>query len=92
MFKTNIAISVFALLLLVQLPVYSQNLFNLKLSDNKLKGPESILQKPTKKVYFTPGGKIGMFFLQGDYSGNQMIALVERVYKTDPLRYCYRLR
>ena len=23
----------------------------------------NLLQKPTKKVYFTPGGKIGMFFL-----------------------------
>ncbi len=34
-----------------------------------------ILQKPTKKIYFVPGGKIGMFFLQSDFSGNQMIAL-----------------
>jgi hypothetical protein len=34
-----------------------------------------LLQQPKKKVYFTPGGKIGMFFLQGDYSGNQMIAI-----------------
>jgi hypothetical protein len=33
------------------------------------------LQKPTKKIYFVPGGKIGMFFLQGDFTGNQMIAL-----------------
>ncbi len=33
------------------------------------------LQKPTKKIYFVPGGKIGMFFLQSDFSGNQMIAL-----------------
>lgn len=32
-------------------------------------------QKPTKKIYFVPGGKIGMFFLQGDFSGNQLIAL-----------------
>jgi hypothetical protein len=34
-----------------------------------------LLQKPTKKIYFTYGGKIGMFFLQGDYNGNQMVAL-----------------
>jgi hypothetical protein len=34
-----------------------------------------LYQKPTKKIYFVPGGKIGMFFLQGDYNGNQMIAL-----------------
>jgi hypothetical protein len=34
-----------------------------------------LMQKPTKKIYFTYGGKIGMFFLQGDYGGNQMIAL-----------------
>ena len=33
------------------------------------------MQKPTKKIYFVPGGKIGMFFLQGDYNGNQLIAL-----------------
>lgn len=32
-------------------------------------------QKPTKKIYFVPGGKIGMFFLQGDFNGNQLIAL-----------------
>ncbi|MCC6866705.1 MAG: outer membrane beta-barrel protein [Ignavibacteria bacterium] len=32
-------------------------------------------QKPTKKIYFVPGGKIGMFFLQGDYRGNQLISL-----------------
>ena len=30
---------------------------------------------PKKKVYFTGGGKIGMFFLMGDYSGNQLIAI-----------------
>lgn len=35
----------------------------------------NLLQKPTKKVYFTMGGKIGMFFLQGDFNGNQMIAI-----------------
>ena len=35
----------------------------------------NLLQKPTKKIYFVPGGKIGMFFLMGDYEGNQMIAL-----------------
>jgi len=34
-----------------------------------------LLQKPSKKIYFVPGGKIGMFFLQGDYTGNQMIAI-----------------
>src|SRR5258706_12409915 len=33
------------------------------------------IQKPTKKIYFVPGGKIGMFFLQGDFNGNQMIAI-----------------
>lgn len=39
-------------------------------SDNNL----SLMQKPTKKIYFTYGGKIGMFFLQGDYNGNQLIS------------------
>lgn len=48
----------------------------------KIKTPETkndvklkLFQKPTKKIYFVPGGKIGMFFLQGDYHGNQLIAL-----------------
>jgi hypothetical protein len=36
---------------------------------------DNIIQKPTKKIYFVPGGKIGMLFLQGDYTGNQMISL-----------------
>lgn len=51
------------------------------LSDNDLNlnyresGDKLLLQKPTKKIYFVPGGKIGMFFLLGDYEGNQMIAI-----------------
>jgi hypothetical protein len=44
---------------------------NLSLSEKKT----SIMQKPTKKIYFVPGGKIGMFFLQGDFGGNQLIAI-----------------
>jgi len=43
-------------------------------SSFSLESPK-LMQKPTKKIYFTYGGKIGMFFLQGDYTGNQMIAL-----------------
>jgi hypothetical protein len=53
------------------------NLSPLKLkstSDTKEKVAK-LFQKPTKKIYFVPGGKIGMFFLQGDYRGNQLIAL-----------------
>lgn len=48
-----------------------------ELSPLKLKSDESktYYQKPTKKIYFVPGGKIGMFFLQGDFNGNQLIAL-----------------
>ena len=34
-----------------------------------------LTQKPTKKIYFVLGGKIGMFFLQGDFKSNQLIAL-----------------
>jgi hypothetical protein len=44
----------------------------LSLKDNDA---NETMQKPTKKIYFVPGGKIGMFFLTGYYSGNQMIAL-----------------
>lgn len=85
--RTNILkISGFAvLLLLFAINSHAQFSFNfgnkallpeLKLSGEK----ESLLkvssyQKPTKKIYIVPGGKIGMFFLQGDFSGNQLIAL-----------------
>ncbi|KXK53783.1 MAG: hypothetical protein UZ05_CHB002001024 [Chlorobi bacterium OLB5] len=55
----------------------------LNLDPLKLKGSENkqysnsvkLYQKPTKKIYFVPGGKIGMFFLQGDYTGHQLIAI-----------------
>ncbi len=49
---------------------------NLSSIEPKSKNNSSkLFQKPTKKIYFVPGGKIGMFFLQGDYNGNQLIAL-----------------
>lgn len=54
------------------------NLNPLKLKNSEEKefsGSVKLYQKPTKKIYFVPGGKIGMFFLQGDYNGNQLIAL-----------------
>ena len=35
----------------------------------------SLTQKPTKRIYYTGGAKIGMFFLQGNFRGNQMIAI-----------------
>jgi hypothetical protein len=50
--------------------------FNMSSQNKKLlEKRASLYQKPTKKIYFVPGGKIGMFFLQGDFNGNQMIAL-----------------
>lgn len=50
--------------------------FNMGSQNKKLlEKKASLFQKPTKKIYFVPGGKIGMFFLQGDFNGNQMIAL-----------------
>ncbi|MBE2218804.1 MAG: hypothetical protein IAE90_11400 [Ignavibacteria bacterium] len=50
--------------------------FNMSPQNKKLlEKKASLYQKPTKKIYFVPGGKIGMFFLQGDFNGNQMIAL-----------------
>ena len=50
--------------------------FNLSSQDEKSAGGNTkLMQKPTKKIYFVPGGKIGMFFLQGDYNGNQLISL-----------------
>lgn len=54
------------------------NLDPLKLKETEKKQyskSENLFQKPTKKIYFVPGGKIGMFFLQGDFTGHQLIAL-----------------
>lgn len=52
------------------------SVLNLNSYDQKSTGGKTkLMQKPTKKIYFVPGGKIGMFFLQGDYNGNQLIAL-----------------
>ncbi len=58
-------------------PAHSQELIDrqLKLSGQNESNNLPLLQKPTKKVYFVAGGKIGMFFLQGDFGGNQLIAL-----------------
>ncbi len=50
--------------------------FKLKKADEKsFQKSAKHFQKPTKNIYFVPGGKIGMFFLQGDFNGNQLIAL-----------------
>lgn len=53
---------------LSKLSLNNKNDNSFSLSSSKL------MQKPTKKIYFTYGGKIGMFFLQGDYNGHQLIA------------------
>jgi hypothetical protein len=69
-------------LFLCNISLYAQN--DIKLNKLSLKEQDGssfklnsskLLQKPTKKIYFTYGGKIGMFFLQGDYNGNQMVSL-----------------
>lgn len=46
----------------------------LSATDNNSEG-FNLLQKPYKKIYYTGGVKIGMFFLQGANTGNQMIAI-----------------
>lgn len=73
-FLTN---SVFTQLTGGELKLRSEDNSGFELSPLKLNSGESktLYQKPTKKIYFVPGGKIGMFFLQGDYGGNQLIAL-----------------
>ncbi len=75
--KTKLVLGLILALLLNINNVFSQNLSLPELSlSNKDKNPDghTLLQRPTKKIYFTAGGKIGMFFLQGDYAGNQMIS------------------
>ena len=74
--------TVFTSLLLGNINTYAQENFNLDKLSLKNKNDNSfslstskLMQKPTKKIYFTYGGKIGMFFLQGDYNGHQLIAL-----------------
>jgi hypothetical protein len=86
--KTNItkALLVFFLLTGISFSQLSIGELKLKSSDNSgfnLSSPDKnsaggntkLMQKPTKKIYFVPGGKIGMFFLQGDYNGNQLISI-----------------
>ncbi|MEO8513204.1 MAG: outer membrane beta-barrel protein [Ignavibacteria bacterium] len=68
----------FSQLSIGELKLKSADNTGLNLSTKKSASTEvetKLFQKPTKKIYFVPGGKIGMFFLQGDYNGNQMIAL-----------------
>lgn len=86
--KTNItkALLVFFLLTGISFSQLSIGELKLKSSDNSgfnlssfdensAGGKTKLMQKPTKKIYFVPGGKIGMFFLQGDFNGNQLISL-----------------
>ncbi len=35
----------------------------------------TLMQRPTKKIYYTGGLKIGEFFVQGGYVGHQMLAI-----------------
>jgi hypothetical protein len=85
---TKITKAILALLLLTgvtfsqlsigELKLKSANNSGLNLSTMNSGSTETetkLYQKPTKKIYFVPGGKIGMFFLQGDFNGNQLIAL-----------------
>ncbi len=77
--------AVFTLLfmfLLSNMDESAQNILRLDKFSLKSAGESSIneispklMQKPTKKIYFTYGGKIGMFFLQGDFNGHQLVAL-----------------
>lgn len=68
----------FSQLSIGELKLKSSDNTGLNLSSIETKSEVStakLFQKPTKKIYFVPGGKIGMFFLQGDFNGNQLIAL-----------------
>jgi len=76
------ALTVFTAFLLGNINTFAQESLNLNKLSLKNKNDNSfslssskLMQKPTKKIYFTYGGKIGMFFLQGDYNGHQLIAL-----------------
>lgn len=76
------ALAMFTAFLMGNVNVFAQENLNLNKLSLKNKNDNSfslssakLMQKPTKKIYFTYGGKIGMFFLQGDYNGHQLIAL-----------------
>lgn len=80
--KNKIVLIVCLMLAFLNTDIFSQFISNDKLADelsnsSKLTNSSKLklFQKPTKKIYFVPGGKIGMFFLQGDFNGNQLIAL-----------------
>ena len=49
---------------------------DISLSNKEINMDElSLLQRPTKRIYYTGGAQMGMFLLQGAYAGNQMISI-----------------
>ena len=76
--QTQFAAWLVFILILQNSDLHSQtfNLPELSLSDKQKNTDElSLMQRPYKKIYYTAGIKIGMFFLQGAYAGNQMISV-----------------
>jgi hypothetical protein len=76
--RTQLVIWIIFILILQNSVIRSQtfNLPELSLSDKQKNSNEpSLMQRPTRKIYYTAGLKMGMFFLQGAYTGNQMISV-----------------
>jgi hypothetical protein len=82
--KTQLALGVILMQMLLSHDVQSQSQFqsidvpqlSLSNSNNDKSSDEfSLTQRPTKRIYYTGGAKIGMFFVQGGYTGHQMIAI-----------------
>lgn len=59
----------------IDIPQLSLSNSNSSSSVDKSIDEYSLTQRPTKRIYYTGGAKIGMFFVQGGYVGNQMISI-----------------
>jgi len=76
--KTHLAIFVILIQMVLVSCVQSQSIDVPQLSlsnSDKSSDESSLMQKPTRRIYYTGGLKIGEFFLQGNYVGNQMISI-----------------
>lgn len=76
--KTRIFLGLLIIQLVLEIYAMSQELNTPKLSlsgKNENNTELSLTQRPYKHIYYTGGVKLGMFFVQGNYRGNQMIAI-----------------
>ena len=78
-FKKNqlrFGISLFFIFLIYDINAKSVFDTDIKLNNKEVINNDYLLmQRPTKRIYYSGGAQRGMFFLQGAYAGNQMISI-----------------